>query len=96
VIDSRLEGRLTQLALRRQLLTRRAAATRQIAAGAIETLAPAAARVDRALSAVRYLQQHPLLTAVAMAVATRLWRYRGGAIGAVAAIAWQLARHRLR
>ncbi len=93
MIDGALQRRLHALARERDLLRRHANQARREAAVAANELAPAVAIVDVAVSAIRYVREHPLLAMVGMAAASR---FRGpGAIGA-ASIAWSLLARLIR
>lgn len=95
MIDSGLARRLAILARQREALLVQSDATRQRAIGIFNELAPITARIDIVIGIVRYLKQHPLFTAAAIAAAVRFWPRRGN-VFSVASIAWSLVNRLFR
>jgi hypothetical protein len=70
MIDAGLARRLAELGIRRDGLIHRAEYARSGAMRDLQSLAPVAARIDRVLEALHYLRRHPLIAAIAGALAS--------------------------
>ena len=81
MIDGKLARRLDRLEQERFRLASRAAGYRLQAFNSIESLAPQAAKVDMAISVLRYVREHWALTGTLLALAGLALRKQIGMLG---------------
>jgi hypothetical protein len=92
MIDTAFAKRLAQLEQDRFRLIGLAVGYRLEAFNAIESLAPRAAKFDRAIALVRYVREHWAVTGAIFALASFLLRKRIGMLG-LAHVALKLGRN---
>ena len=92
MVDARLANRLDQLEQEQFRLVSEAAVYRLRAFNTMETLGPHAAKVDMAVSVLRYAREHWALTGTIFALAGMVLRRRIGMF-ALAQLALRLGGH---